>query len=218
MSDGFAFFDIIIFAMLAIYLVFQLRRVLGRKTGIEKPAVNEFSDEKKQPSQDENVIAINSKVEEQTDSTSGITKLRQLDASFNEKEFISGSRSAFSWIVSGFADGDTNRLEPLLGTKLFESFKQAIQERTASGEKLETNIVTIKSAQINEVTVEGHTATVTVEFISDQIKVLRDSEENIIDGDADTIESLTDLWTFNRDVTSANPNWILTRTETPADN
>ena len=138
--------------------------------------------------------------------------------SFNEKEFISGSRSAFSWIVSGFADGDTNRLEPLLGAKLFESFKQAIQERTAAGEKLETNIVTIKSAQINEVAVESHTATVTVEFISDQIKVLRDSEGNIIDGDADTIESLTDVWTFNRDVTSANPNWILTRTETPEDN
>ena len=64
---------------------------------------------------------------------------------------------------------------------------------------------------------EANTATVTVEFISDQIKVVRDSEENIIDGDPDTIESLTDLWTFNRDVTSPNPNWILTRTETPTE-
>ena len=217
MSDGFAFFDIIIFAMLAIYLVFQLRRVLGRKTGIEKPTANQFSEEKERTAQDETIIPLNGRGQEEIDSASGITKLRQLDASFNEKEFISGSRSAFSWIVAGFADGDTNRLEPLLGPKLFKSFKQAILERKNAGEKLETNIITIKSAQINEVVVEGHTATVTVEFISDQIKVLRDSEENIIDGDADTIESLTDLWTFNRDITSTNPNWILTRTETPAD-
>ena len=217
MSDGFAFFDIIIFAMLAIYLVFQLRRVLGRKTGIEKPTANQFSEERERTAEDETIIPLNSRGQEEIDSASGITKLRQLDASFNEKEFISGSRSAFSWIVTGFADGDTNRLEPLLGPKLFKSFKQAILERTNAGEKLETNIITIKSAQINEVVVEGHTATVTVEFISDQIKVLRDSEENIIDGDADTIESLTDLWTFNRDITSTNPNWILTRTETPAD-
>ena len=78
--------------------------------------------------------------------------------------------------------------------------------------------MSIKSAQIDEVSVEGNTATVTVEFISDQIKVIRDSDENIIDGDPDAIESLTDLWTFNRDITSANPNWILTRTETPTEN
>ena len=90
-------------------------------------------------------------------------------------------------------------------------------ERVAAGEKLETKIVSIKSVQIDQVSVEGNTATVTVEFISDQIKVVRDSEENIVDGDPDTIESLTDLWTFNRDVTSTNPNWILTRTETPTE-
>jgi len=217
MNDGFAFFDIIIFAMLAIYLVFQLRRALGRKTGMEKPPTNEFTEEKEPTSQHENIIPLHDGSQEQMVSESGIARLRKLDTSFNEKEFISGSRSAFSWIVSAFADGDSVKLEPLLGPKLFKSFEQAIQERVAAGEKLETNIVSIKSAQIDEVSVDGNTATVTVEFISDQIKVVRDSEENIIDGDPDIIESLTDLWTFNRDVTSPNPNWILTRTETPTE-
>ena len=218
MNDGFAFFDIIIFAMLAIYLVFQLRRVLGRKTGMEKPPTNEFTEEKELTSQYENIIPLHDGNQEQTVTASGIARLRQLDTNFNEREFISGSRSAFTWIVSAFADGDAMKLEPLLGPKLFKSFDQAIQERVAAGQKLETNIVSIKSAQIDEVSVEGNTASVTVEFVSDQIKVVRDTEENIIDGDPDTIENLTDLWTFNRDVTSPNPNWILTRTETPAEN
>ncbi|MBB45691.1 MAG: translocase [Rhodospirillaceae bacterium] len=218
MNDGFAFFDIIIFAMLAVYLVFQLRRVLGRKTGMEKPPANEFSEEKEPSTQHENIIPLHDRNQEQAVSESGITRLRQLDTNFNEKEFISGSRSAFSWIVSAFAAGDSTKLEPLLGPKLFKNFEQAIQERVAAGEKLETNIVSIKSAQIDEVSVEGNTATVTVEFVSDQIKVVRDSEQNMIDGDPDTIESLTDLWTFSRDVTSPNPNWILTRTETPTEN
>ena len=217
MSDGFAFFDIIIFAMLAIYLVFQLRRALGRKTGMEKPPKNEFTKENETTSQHENIISLNGENQDQAVSASGITILRQLDSSFNEKEFISGSRAAFSWIVSAFADGDVVKLEPLLGPKLFKSFEKAINERAAAGEKLETKIVSIKSAQIDEVSVEGNAATVTVEFISDQIKVVRDSEENIVDGDPDTIESLTDLWTFNRDVTSPNPNWILTRTEVPTE-
>jgi predicted lipid-binding transport protein (Tim44 family) len=218
MSDGFAFFDIIIFAMLAIYLVFQLRRVLGRKTGMEKPPTNEFTEEKEPAPQHENIISLNGKNQEQAVSSSGIMKLRQLDTNFNEKEFISGSRAAFSWIVSAFADGDTMKLEPLLGPKLFKNFEQAIQERAAAGEKLETKIVSIKSVQIDDVSVAGNTANVTVEFISDQIKVVRDSEENIVDGNPDTIENLKDLWTFNRDVTSPNPNWILTRTETPMEN
>jgi predicted lipid-binding transport protein (Tim44 family) len=218
MNDGFAFFDIIIFAMLAIYLVFQLRRVLGRKTGMEKPPTNEFTEEKESTSQHENIIPLHDGNQEQTVTASGIARLRQLDTNFNEREFISGSRSAFTWIVSAFADGDAMKLEPLLGPKLFKSFDQAIQERVAAGQKLETNIVSIKSAQIDEVSVEGNTASVTVEFVSDQIKVVRDTEENIIDGDPDIIENLTDLWTFNRDVTSPNPNWILTRTETPAEN
>jgi predicted lipid-binding transport protein (Tim44 family) len=217
MSDGFAFFDVIIFAMLAIYLVFQLRRVLGRKTGMEKPSTNEFTEGKEPTSQHENIIPLNGKNQDQTVSESGIIKLRQLDTSFDEKEFISGSKAAFSWIVSEFADGNAVKLEPLLGPKLFKNFEQAIQERAAAGEKLETKIMSIKSAQIDEVLVENNIAIVTVEFISDQIKVVRDSEENIVDGDPDTIESLTDLWTFNRDVTSPNPNWILTRTETPAE-
>ena len=218
MNDGFAFFDIIIFAMLAIYLVFQLRRVLGRKTGMEKTPTNEFTEEKESTSQHENIIPLHDGNQHQVVTVSGIARLRQLDTNFNEREFISGSRSAFTWIVSAFADGDAMKLEPLLGPKLFKSFDQAIQERVAAGEKLETNIVSIKSAQIGEVSVEGNTASVTVEFVSDQIKVVRDTEENIIDGDPDTIENLTDLWTFNRDVTSPNPNWILTRTETPAEN
>ena len=172
---------------------------------------------RKTTSQHENIIPLNGENQDQAVSASGITILRQLDSSFNEKEFISGSRAAFSWIVSAFADGDVVKLEPLLGPKLFKSFEQAIQERADAGEKLETKIVSIKSAQIDEVSVESNTAAVTVEFISDQIKVVRDSEENIVDGDPDTIESLTDLWTFNRDVTSPNPNWILTRTETPTE-
>ena len=135
MNDGFAFFDIIIFAMLAIYLVFQLRRVLGRKTGMEKPPTNEFTEEKEPTSQHENIIALRDRSQEQMVSESGIDRLRQLDTSFNEKDFINGSRSAFSWIVSAFADGDSTKLETLLGSKLFKSFEHAIKERVAAGEK-----------------------------------------------------------------------------------
>ena len=72
MNDGFAFFDIIIFAMLAIYLVFQLRRALGRKTGMEKPPTNEFTEEKKPTSQHENIIPLHDGSQKQVASESGM--------------------------------------------------------------------------------------------------------------------------------------------------
>jgi len=221
MDNGFAFFDIIIFAMLAGYLVFQLRRVLGRKTGAEKQQENKVSRNQEPPDND-NVISLlpdaNSDSSEEAGPVSGVTMLRQLDPSFNEQEFITGSKSAFSWIVSAFASGNGDDLKPLLSANLFSSFNDVIDKRTDAGENLETNIVSIKSSQIDNVTIDGDSVSITVEFVSDQIKVLRDSNEAIIDGDPDIIESLTDLWTFNRNIKSSNPNWILIKTETPSDN
>jgi predicted lipid-binding transport protein (Tim44 family) len=222
MDDGFAFFDIIIFAILAGYLVFQLRRVLGRKTGTEKQQENKVDRNPGSPPDNDNIVSLlpdagidNS---DKMDPLSGMTMLRQMDPSFNEQEFITGSKSAFSWIVSAFASGNGDDLKPLLSASLFNSFNDAIEKRSNAGEKLETNIVSIKSSQIDNVTLDGNNVSIAVEFISDQIKVLRGSDETIIDGDPDIIESLTDLWTFNRNIKSSNPNWILIKTETPSGN
>ena len=222
MDDGFAFFDIIIFAMLAGYLVFQLRRVLGRKTGVEKQEEDKVTRNQESSTDNDNVISLapdaNNDNSDGTGPVSGITMLRQLDPSFNEQEFITGSKSAFSWIVSAFAMGNGDDLKPLLSANLFNSFNDAIEKRSNAGEKLETNIMSIKSSLIDNVTLDGDSVSITVEFVSDQIKVLRDSNEAIIDGNPDIIESLTDLWTFNRNVKSSNPNWILIKTETPSGN
>ena len=220
MDDGFAFFDIIIFAILAGYLVFQLRRVLGRKTGTEKQQHNKVKSNQESPPDNDNIVSLlpdaNIDSSEGMGPMSEMTMLRQMDPSFNEQEFITGSKSAFSWIVSAFALGNGDDLKPLLSASLFNSFNDAIEKRSNAGEKLETNIVSIKSSQIDNVTLDGNSVSIAVEFVSDQIKVLRGSDDAIIDGDPDIIESLTDLWTFSRNVKSSNPNWILIKTETPS--
>ena len=216
MDDGFAFFDIIIFAMLAGYLVFQLRRVLGRKADQEKPHSIQPSPNHDSFPENDN-IASPSENDDNSESVSNLTMLRRSDPTFNDKEFITGSKSAFSWIVSAFAAGETSKLEPLLSANLWKNFDMAIQQRVSDGEKLETTIVSIKSTLINDVTMSNGNVNITVEFVSDQIKVLRDRDGKIIEGNPDVIEPVTDLWTFNRDVKSPSPNWILVKTETPAD-
>lgn len=220
MNDGFAFFDIIIFAMLAGYLVFQLRRALGRRSDNQEPKSKPGPEHHAKHSEADNVVAINtskSHNQEHEETLGGLTELREKDPSFSDTEFIKGSKEAFSWIVQAFSKGETSKLEPLLSKPLFNGFKQAIEQREADQLSLETNIVSIKSAQIHNVTLKQDQVNITVEYVTDQIKSTRNTNDEVVDGDPDTIETVTDLWTFNRNMKSNNPNWTLVKTETPSD-
>lgn len=224
MGDGFAFFDIIIFAMLAGYLVFQLRRVLGRRTGHEQRRSNPFSRQPDDAADNDNVVALpdhgvnESPADEEANldpTVSGLTQLKMLDPSFDDREFLRGSKAAFDWIVSAFARGDTDELRNLLSPALLQSFEAAIEQRDAAGETLDTTVASIKSALIDDVVLNGAVAAVTVEFVSDQVKVVRNAEGAVVDGDPDKIETLTDIWTFSRDIQSNDPNWQLVATRDP---
>ena len=220
MNEGFAFFDIIIFAMLAGYLVFQLRRALGRRSDNQEPKSKPSPERRAEHSEADNVVAIKpnkNKKENQEETLGGLTELREKDPSFSDTDFIKGSKEAFSWIVEAFSKGEISKLEPLLSGPLFNGFKQAIEQREADKLSLETNIVSIKSAQIHNVTVKQDQVNITVEYVTDQIKSTRNAKDEVVDGDPDTIERVTDLWTFNRNIKSKNPNWTLVRTETPSD-
>ena len=220
MNEGFAFFDIIIFAMLAGYLVFQLRRALGRRSDNQEPKSKPSSEQRAKHGETDNVVAIkpnkNNK-ESQEETLGGLTELREKDPSFSDTDFIKGSKEAFSWIVEAFSKGEISKLEPLLSGPLFNGFKQAIEQREADQLSLETNVVSIKSVQIHNVTVKNDQVSITVEYVTDQIKSTRNAKDEIVDGDPDTIETVTDLWTFNRNIKSKNPNWTLVKTETPSD-
>ncbi|MBM85438.1 MAG: translocase [Rhodospirillaceae bacterium] len=218
MGDGFAFFDIIIFAMLAGYLVFQLRRVLGRRTGHEQQRrSNPFIRQPEDNADNDNVIALTDKespveAESNRDDDSemdGMTRLKSLDPDFDDREFLSGAKAAYEWTVGAFARGERDQLRDLLAPALYENFDAAIEDRERAGETLETTISSMKSTSIEAVEIDGTIVTVTVEFLTDQVKVLRSSAGDIVEGDPDRIENLTDVWLFARDVRSGDPNWQL---------
>ena len=210
--------------MLAGYLVFQLRRALGRRSDNQEPKSKPNPEQRAELSEADNVVAIKpnknkneNQEQEQEETLGGLTELREKDPSFSDTDFIKGSKEAFSWIVEAFSKGEISKLEPLLSGPLFNGFKQAIEQREADQLSLETNVVSIKSAQIHNVTVKNDQVSITVEYVTDQIKSTRNAKDEIVDGDPDTIETVTDLWTFNRNIKSKNPNWILVKTETPSD-
>jgi predicted lipid-binding transport protein (Tim44 family) len=223
MSDGFQYFDIIIFAMIAAFLVLRLRSVLGRRTGTEKP--REFRPLAKRDAAGNNVVSLPDPARTRDDPSppggpraatpaAGMAQIRTADPAFDPNAFAQGARGAFEIIVNAFAHGDTATLRPLLSDEVYERFAEAIRHRIAAKETLETQLVTIKSAEIDEAQLNGQTAFVTVKFISDQINATRSADGKIVEGspESEHVVEKTDFWSFARDTGSGDPNWVLVAT------
>ncbi len=230
MSESFAFIDIIFFAMVAAFIAFRLRSVLGRRTGSERRRTNPFltAEQKKAEQQGtDNVVRLPDRLASQPGEEAdfgavrdaglkrGLTEIRLADPHFDLDGFLQGARAAFGMIIDAFASGDKQTLRPLLADAVYGSFAAAIDAREAAGERLTTEIVSMRSCEVADAAMDGPFAKLTVRFVSEQINATRDAEGNVVDGDASQIAEVVDLWTFARDTRDDDPNWQLVETRTP---
>lgn len=226
MGGEFQFFDIIILAFIAGYLVLRLRRVLGRRDGHEGGFQDQFRDREDPESDtkaDDNVVHLPDRAEDVDvtdidDSTNdpisaGIIQVRVADPTFDPAGFAEGAKMAFEMILNAFASGDRKSLKDLLSPDVYKNFDNAISEREVAGEKLEDTLVGIRSSEIIEASMDSHHSVITLKFVSEQISALRDTEDNIIDGNPNEVIEVTDFWTFSRDTRSKDPNWTLIGTD-----
>jgi predicted lipid-binding transport protein (Tim44 family) len=224
MSGGLGFLDIILFAMLAAFLIYRLGSVLGKRTGNEQQRPDIFGTG---PSPDEgqegNIISLpdrspdpeNESGEPTSPMDAAITQIKLADQSFNEQGFVSGARAAFEMVVDSFARGDTDTLRSLLSDDVYENFTAAIRDRVSKDQTHETTMVGFDVTEIIEAEMDGRNALVTIKYISDQVNVTRDVEGEVVEGDPAAVTRITDIWTFARDVSSSDPNWALIATRSP---
>jgi len=133
---------------------------------------------------------------------------------FDKEHFLDSACKAFEIIVVAFANADTAKLKPLLDSKLFTKFQTVIKQRQKDGITAETDFVGFKSTEITDVKIsKSGLAKISVKFVSEQANLLRDSQGNIIEGDENFIQSITDIWTFERDLNSSSPVWLLASTK-----
>ncbi len=227
----------IIFLALAVFIFLRLRSVLGRRTGRERPPYDPYSarDAVRSPASDK-VVTLPTRPAEAAPRTvevsqppaepwkgiaeSGSAVAAGLDAivaaepSFDVKHFITGARAAYDMIVTAFASGDRRQLRGLLSRDVFDGFDTAIGEREGRGETVETKFVSIDSSTITTAELRGRTAQITVKFVSKLVSATRDRTGAVIDGNAEKVTDVTDVWTFARDITSRDPNWKVVATET----
>lgn len=219
-----------LFFLVAAVLVFlQLRSVLGRRTGNEKPPFDPFSprDKVSAPGEPEGKVVTVPRREEGDDAfapidaiaapgsalNTGLRDIARADPAFDPKEFLNGARMAYEMIVMAFAEGDRKTLKGLLSREVFEGFDAAISEREKNGETVKSTFVGIDKADFTHAEMNGSEAQLTMRIVSQLISATYDRNGALVDGDAEAVADVKDLWTFARDTRSRDPNWKLIATE-----
>jgi len=230
------FFDFgtIFFMVAAVVIFFQLRNVLGRRTGNERPPFDPYtSDRTKVADKDKadkngnvvtlprrnaepqanNYAVIDKVAAPNTDLNRGLRAIKDADPSFDPVGFTEGAKLAYEMIVMAYARGDRKSLKNLLSKEVYDGFVAAIDERERRGEKIESSFVGIDSISIVAAEMKKTEAHVTLRIISELISATRDGAGSIVDGDPETVVEVKDVWTFARDTRSRDPNWKLVATE-----
>ncbi|AIJ85746.1 Tim44/TimA family putative adaptor protein [Brucella melitensis] len=226
------FFDFgtIFFFIAAVIIFLQLRNVLGRRTGNEKPPFDPYasarsSDAAPAGGGPDNVVSLPRRANEKdytaidkiapagSPVNEGLRAIYAVDPTFEPARFVDGVKIAYEMIVMSFADGDREVLKNLLSKDVYEGFVAAIDEREKQGETVRSSFVGIDKAGIAGAEMKGSEAHVTVNIVSQMISSTLDRDGKVIDGDPDNVVEIKDLWTFARDTNSRDPNWKLVATE-----
>lgn len=222
---GTELFDIILLGLLAGFIAFRLYSVLGRRTGHERTREDQLrmpdgaETNPKPASNKDNVVTLPERTAQAGTSTSGANPLARAlmdiklaDRNFDTERFLSGARQAYEMTVTAFARGERDVLRPLLSEDVFETFERAIKSREARNVRVDFTFLKLKAARVSGAEMKGRSAEVTVTFESEVMMAGYDPSGALVEGDAKTPHSVTDIWTFARDTGSRDPNWALVAT------
>lgn len=215
-SGGFPI-DLLLFGMIAAFLVLRLRGILGRKTGFERPAQPEATPTAV-PGMGRVAPApvIDGRAEPvarplpDPGSPAGVAlaQMRAVDRNFDPQHFLNGAEAAFRMIVSAFAAGDRVALRPLLADVTYRSFEAAITAREAANETQRSEIRAIEGLTVEAAALSGSNASITLRIVSDQVAETLGADGRPVAG-ADAVAEITDIWTFDRDLAQPDPAWRL---------
>ncbi|HEY9552169.1 MAG TPA: Tim44/TimA family putative adaptor protein [Allosphingosinicella sp.] len=210
--------EIVLLALVALFVGLRLYAVLGRRTGHEQQPVTR---PETVPGADQPVPVTDVAPDRNQSSglvyeeaaAGGIRAIVSADPGFDVARFLEGAQMAYRMILEAFWKADQDELSDLVGEDVGASFAQAIADREAAGHKLDNRLVAIERAMIEDARLDGRTATITVRFDADIAAVTRNQEGEVVAGSLSDAVETHDVWTFRRTLGSDDPNWLLVETD-----
>lgn len=213
--------EIILLAMIFLFVGLRLWSVLGRRTGHEQPIAKPVEGEARSLATPRPVVDLPSQpvaAEPAIDSraTEGVRAIVAADSSFDVARFLEGAQAAYRMVLEAFWKGDVEELDRLAGDDVREAFGAAIAARAAAGHVVDNRLISIERAAIERARLDGQMAMVTVRFDADIAAVTRDADGNVVAGSLSDAVPTHDVWTFSRHVRADDPNWVLIETDEAA--
>ncbi len=213
--------EIVLLALVALFVGLRLYSVLGQRTGHEQQPVTrpEASPapepHAKAPDVQAGPAEAAGMVFEQG-AAAGVRAIIAADPAFDMNRFLEGAQSAYRMILEAFWRGDREELRYLTGGEVLQAFEAAITEREAAGQRLDNRLVGIERATIDHAELVGRTARIEVRFDAFMVAVVRDAEGQVVAGSLSDAVPTHDLWTFERHLDNSDPNWLLVETDEAA--
>ena len=136
-----------------------------------------------------------------------------LEADFNKEIFLNGARKVFELILNSFSKGDLTPVRELMSKKVYDAFNQVINERKSEELSSEVDFICFEKSEIKEVKKLKNTIKIVVEFVSEQVNLLKNKNGEVIEGDENFVQKITDMWTFERPLNAKNNLWTLVSTK-----
>jgi predicted lipid-binding transport protein (Tim44 family) len=212
---------IVILALVALFIGLRLYSVLGERTGHEQPILKPADPEAETrvAPRDTTRAAAPTLPTEPDDlaylptAGPGVRALLAADPTFDVARFLEGSKAAYRLILEAFWKGDFAAMRPHVDDHVFETFSAAVEQRSKDGLVLDNRLVAIDQAVIAGAEIERSLALVTVRFEADIAAVTRNAAGEVVAGSLSDAIQTRDRWTFRRDISSRDPNWLLVETD-----
>ncbi len=195
--------ELLIFAALAVVVLYNLYAVLGRRIG-RQPGETARPADARPPAPGRAAL----QAEPQEVELSGLAALKARDPGFDPDKFLQGATTAYQMIVRAFAAGDRDTLKGLVATPVLAGFEKAMAAREAEGRAESAEFVSPPRADVESGEVDGDVARVKVRFLGE----FR-SRAKGPDGEAVEDRRTAEAWTFERNLNSRDPNWTLVRVD-----
>ena len=188
------FFDIVIFAVIAAFIIYRLRSVLGKRTGFQKKPIDQQL-VKEQP----NLKQEEFKIPQLRENEQKLEVIYKKIPTFDHRSFLEGAKKAFEIIITAFNKGDKDTLKNLVSKDVYKTFESAINDGSNNPN---SQFYSLIIDGVDDAKVENGNITIGVNFISEQI--LSDNEEDIVKN--------KDTWVFEKPESSKGPVWMLVST------
>ncbi len=135
---------------------------------------------------------------------------------FNKEMFLQGARRVFELVLNAFSRGDLLPVKDLVSKKVFEAINGVITERKENNITSEVDFICFDKSEVKDVKMLKNSIKVVVEFVSEQVNLLRNAKGEVVEGDENFVQKITDVWTFERMLNAKNNNWVLVSTKKTA--